>query len=422
MLPAFGATSLTIKNSCSEQRHQQYHAKTELASPSPPLLKEEQQASMKVARWKQLSTAKWTAERQLGVCRPHRGPCSDGSSLGCWLFFMQVWKGMCSASGAPISGKDIFNLKTIRRHSHSKPIQWWFPWISQCYLKVHQQHSLGTPTLPSVPQLSTLVLVSVAVAQASCKCFMKGSTEPSQAGSQPSSAACQPLQPRTRRSLRHLCTGLKAENEKSHPSCRFWSKPKSLCTVSCEIYQLPGFTWGSLFCAVSYGFRIRLPCPPLPCVSDNCLQMEGFLLFALRRDLLLFLLLRWGYGHTHHFYWCILLPLLLYSTRHRSPWPSAFPSRPLLAVASLLGLLIPRVPQPKILQGLPIKRMPYKSLRIQIRSRAWPGRQIWRQRVGLALLAPHRRAPAPHWVRLRITHPMVASRGWESWILPAQSP
>lgn len=82
------------------------------------------------------------------------------------------------------------------------------------------------------------------------------------------------------------------QNERSLPSCSFWSRPKSLYVVSCEIYELPGFTRASLFCAISYGFRICLPRPPLPCVSDNCLHMEGFLLVALRRDLLLFPFLR----------------------------------------------------------------------------------------------------------------------------------
>lgn len=37
--------------------------------------------------------------------------------------------------------------------------------------------------------------------------------------------------------------------------------------------------------------------------------------------------------------------------------------------------------------------MPYKSLCIQIRSRAWLGRQPWRQRVGLAFLMLHTRLP-----------------------------
>lgn len=67
----------------------------------------------------------------------------------------------------------------------------------------------------------------------------------------------------------------------------------------------------------------------------------------------------------------------------------AFPFRPLFTLSPVRSPHSPILSQSK--QGPLIKRMPYKSLCIQIRSRAWLGRRPWRQRVGLAFLMLHTR-------------------------------
>lgn len=77
------------------------------------------------------------------------------------------------------------------------------------------------------------------------------------------------------------------------------------------------------------------------------------------------------------------------SLQHMPQVSPAFPFRPLFTLSPVRSPHSPILSQSK--QGPLIKRMPYKSLCIQIRSRAWLGRRPWRQRVGLAFLMLHTR-------------------------------